>query len=203
MRISIIVRLVIIVAVSPTQAMNLIGKVDSDMSFVYSREQKELNANDGKYFKSKSERAATLISLIATTLPSSIGAFRYEEVGRTASISLVSSGIIAGPSLGYLYGGVMNHAAEGIALRAGIIGAGAWLGSIGNWTDSGNTFPALLILTGAGIVIYSAGHDIARVSKWVREKNLSMAGHGHFSISIMPRYFANNRTTGVELNLLF
>jgi hypothetical protein len=109
-------------------------------------------------------------------------------------------GLIAGPSLGYFYGGKPGRAWTGIGLRTAGVGGMVSSFAICGWDcgpgdDSYDLAWAVFIASGA-LVVGSAVYDIATVKGAVRDRNERLLGDRW---EISPRYFSRSRGIGLQV----
>lgn len=162
---------------------------------------------------SKSESTALQWSLFGTLVPLAAG------VGLAAAVSgpdenpvpplvLMGSGLIIGPSLGYFYGGRSNRGMQGIAIRLGmeavfVTTAGIAVEKVGTSTleDFSSIVAAVVILTVGQVFVLAHGiYDIANVKSEVRKYNQSLK---KTNLMVMPKYFAQSKVPGVQLQISF
>jgi hypothetical protein len=189
-------------------------------------QSREFEKKFGSY-KPKSEKTASTLSALATVTPIFAGltiiALDHQRANnkstpngnyysnkykpdRTLPIALIASGVLAGPSAGYIYGGCPARGIGGIAFRTGIAVVGAltvreiYKSSDIHWSDEGVVPLVLTSVVGAGSVAISAIYDLAKVKDCVRERNETKAGR---TLIIEPRYFAASNAAGIGLRLTF
>jgi len=138
--------------------------------------------------KLKSENKAFNLSLWSTLIP---------------TITIVASplGLIAGPSMGYFYGGAPGRGWLGIGIRTAGVG-GMIVSFAASWDCSGSecgTGLAFFTL-GAAITVGSAIYDIATVKSIVRKHNQSLRKTGWM---ITPKFLAKHKAGILELRLRF
>lgn len=133
----------------------------------------------------------------------------YKDPDRTLPIALVLTGIIIGPSSGYIYGGCSDQGIRGIGLRL-IIG-GAALGaaglvanaSSGESFDFGNVILAISVGgIGALFVVGYAALDIQHVEDAVRQHNARRASE-KAKVSLTPGLITSDQAPGLSLHIAF
>lgn len=139
----------------------------------------------------KSENKAFNLSLWCTVLP---------------TLTLIGSpfGLIAGPSIGYFYGGVPGRGWFGIGIRT--VGVGGMISSfaICGWDcgpgDSNYGLAWLVFGTGGAIVLGDIIYDLATVKKAVRKHNRSLQKTGWM---LVPVYLGEHNAGGLQLRVTF
>lgn len=122
----------------------------------------------------------------------------------TATLIGSPFGLIAGPSMGYFYGGMPGRAWTGIGLRT--VGLGGMVLAFGltyaNDPEEGieSGLVAIGLVGGGVITVFSIFHDIATVKKAVRKRNAKLQETGWL---LAPKYFAKHKAHGLELQLRF
>ncbi len=162
-----------------------------------------------------SESRALLWSAGATVLPIMTGVviWKYqtlEDPNRTLPIVLVSTGVILGPSFGYLYGGCSNRGLNGVAIRILVVGAGVGIGfAVGmsmhsdsdKWMDFSGLEEGIIIGSiGCGIAAIHALYDLAKVHGTVKEQNERRT---RAALSLAPRLYGPSNAPGLQLALTF
>jgi hypothetical protein len=131
--------------------------------------------------------------------PEEYQSYHNIEPDRTLPVTLILSGVIVGPSLGYFYGGCTKKGFISIGKRIGISGGTFLLGYMAFTDVSGDDYtPGLILISGGVLTIASAYHDIAVVDDTVRKHNASLA-----NISIAPTYISSSGAPGVEVMVRF
>ena len=174
-----------------------------------------------------SEKTATRLSAFGTLVPAglglivalsqkgedyrvTVGMYGESEIvhrgpDRLAPISLISSGVVIGPSLGYFYAGRPGRAFAGMGIRTAIgfgslIGAFATCGwNCGPGDGAYNTAWGIMVVGGA-VALGSAIHDISKVDDAVRSENQK---HRHPKLAVMPEYFPGSKAVGLRAKLVF
>lgn len=110
----------------------------------------------------------------------------YRTPDRTLPALLITTGVLLGPSLGYMNSGRAGHGWAMFGLRTGVLlGATAAAFGMCGWDcSSGEAGGATAIaLAGAGLVVGSAIYDIATIRRSVRERNRARQ---RVSASLLP-----------------
>ena len=194
-----------------------------------------INAQDIRYddsaFQLKSPQKAQAISALSTFGPVATGALwwaldgpdavrTYDTYGRspgsytkdpdrTGPITLIISGVMIGPSVGYFYGNATSRGVEGIAIRGGVAAASLIVGNeMGLEIDIFGTGEAdddgwLVVITGVAFVIGHAISDIASVKDHVRERNDELTYENRSSVTLTPKYFTGSGAAGLQLQVTF
>ena len=156
--------------------------------------------------KQKSETKAFNLSFFGTLIPVGLGAASLAvDRSGVATLVLVPTGIVVGPSLGYIYAGKSGRGLATAGLRFLLI-PGVFLASFATcgWDcgegDSGYDAAWMILIVGEALVVASAVYDIATVKKAVRKKNQSL---GKKNWMIMPKYFSKSGAGGVEIKIKF
>jgi hypothetical protein len=153
----------------------------------------------------KSPGMATALSLVGTIVP--IGAsFALGEGQEGLAAGLFLGGLLAGPSLGYLYAGETGSAFKTIGLRTAVLGATIGLAAaacsagcdIFGPDDDGWAAAGLIALGGTAVTAFLAGRDIARADNAVRARNERVA---RSAVSIGLQYVPEARAPGLVLTL--
>ena len=157
--------------------------------------------------KFKSEVKAFRWSFFGTLVPISVGLIIHIPA---LSFTLVGSGMIIGPSLGYFYGGLGDRGMKGIVIRLGIetatVGAALIVFSSvekeGPWDEELGKVVLGVGVVGAGQVLVLAQgiHDIAKVKGQVREHNRSFKDT---ALILSPKFFPNSKIFGIQAQILF
>jgi len=176
-------------------------------------------------FRPKSESKALLFSVLGTIAPISAGVavwardepvYGYPSSGfyppqrnpdRTLPLGLIISGIVVGPSLGYLYGAPKLSNFEGLLIRSVLMAENILVWNSISTDNAGDfwgtivyiQFFATIISTGA--VLVWAVNDIAKVKAAVREYNRNLLFKNSWNIT--PKYFAKSQAGGLELQFRF
>jgi hypothetical protein len=178
-------------------------------------------------YKQKSEKTASTLSALATVTPIFAGltiiALDHQRANnkstsngnyysnkykpdRTLPFVLIVSGVLVGPSAGYIYGGCPVRGIGGIAFRTGIAAVGAltvreiYKSSNIPWSNEGVVPMVLISVVGTSSVAISAIYDLAKVKDCVRERNETKAGS---TLIIEPRYFAASNAAGIGVRFTF
>lgn len=165
--------------------------------------------NEELSFQPKSASKASLYSFLATAVPVTVGTLSaFDKDLGTDELILISSGLIVGPSVGYIYAGMNEHGTKGIVYRS-VFGAGAvLLGNSmgleiavfgGDADDEG--WP--LAIFGTAFLIGHAVIDLARVNSLVNKHNYEKYLYNETSVTLYPKYFADSGAGGLELNITF
>lgn len=165
--------------------------------------------NEEYSFQLKSASKASLYSFLATAVPVTVGTLSaFDKDLGTDELILISSGLIVGPSVGYIYAGMNEHGTKGIVYRS-VFGAGAvLLGNSmgleiaifgGEADDEG--WP--LAIFGTAFLIGHAVIDLARVNSLVNKHNYEKYLYNETSVFLYPKYFADSGAGGLELNIRF
>jgi hypothetical protein len=196
-----------------------------------------VNAQDVQHdtleFRLKSPQKAQAISALSTIGPVATGVLWWaldspeeiqsyspngrlrgsypENADRTGPVTLILSGIMVGPSVGYFYGDCPDRGAKGIMLRVGIgaltmIAAdnAASRGSGDAFSFDGMAAGLAVAAVGVGVITIYALYDIGRVQSTVEDRNgKMMRQHEQTSVKLLPRYFADSGAAGFGLNISF
>ncbi len=178
-----------------------------------------------KTFKPKSENKALIFSVLGTVAPITVGivilaedepVYGYSPSGfyppkrdpdRTLPLSLIIGGIVAGPSLGYLYGAPKLSNFDGFLIRGALMTENilVWNSiSTDNASDLWGAvifmqFMATIISTGAVVVL--AVKDITQAKEAVREHNRKLLFKNSWNIT--PKYFAESQALGLGIEMKF
>jgi len=194
----------------------LVGLFLTIPSFCFSQEE---------IFRPKLENKAFLLSLLGTTVPTTAGVVIWasdEEIyaypssfiysphrnpDRTLPFSLMIGGIVAGPSLGYLYGAPKLSNFDGFLIRGALMAENILVWNRLSTDNTGDfwgavvfmQFMATIISTGAVVVL--AVKDITQVKEAVREHNRKLLFKN--SWNIMPKYFSESQAIGLGIEMKF
>ncbi|PWB70387.1 hypothetical protein C3F09_09135 [candidate division GN15 bacterium] len=180
----------------------------------------------GRVERPLSEKAATRLSALGTIIPTGLGviiaatrngqdvyyvdwsgysSFYHDDPDQTAAVVLIGSGLVIGPSLGYLYAGRPGRAFLGMGFRTAV-GFGALIGAFATcgW-DCGpgeGAYDAAwgIMALGGGLVAASAIYDIAKVGSHVRAQNRK---HQSPKLSVLPEYFPGHKAVGLRAKIAF
>lgn len=156
----------------------------------------------------KSEKTAQMLTIAVPSAAILIGSvFRKSTFGFT----MITTGIIFGPSAGNIYAENKESVIKGISSRAaglGFMAAGAYLGffesifepHFKNGEHSLGFWPKTLIIGGAGLIIYSWVFDYFKSAKNVREYN---RGYEKPVFAFSPVYFPKEKALGISVSLSF
>jgi len=150
----------------------------------------------------KSETAAWLLSLGGTLVPIGAGLLMgTHEQGKTAnaiSTSLVITGAVAGPLVGYIYAGEVARGMRSFRSRC-LVASGFGLLALAVHSDDSYIDGAILpLFVGSILVAISDIKSIARVDGAVRAHNLAAPRP---SCSVSPEYFTVHRAIGFRLRV--
>lgn len=152
----------------------------------------------------KNPGKATAYSLLGWVTPIAAGNLFAARCGNfdTGPTLLLMAGWVAGPGLGHAYAGNSGKLYTGMAIRGGVLmGAfvlGAAVNNSGSIGSNGEALAAVLVA--AGIIWYSAIHDIVTADNSARKYNEE---HGLTNVSIAPTYNLTDNTAGLQLTLNF
>lgn len=108
---------------------------------------------------------ALAVGITATLVPIAILAASPSA----ATGTLAAAGVVAGPAVGFAYGGVGARGGRGAALRALLTVASVlWLGAAFEQEDE---VPALMAVAASGLVVGSAAWDLATLPGHVAREN--------------------------------
>jgi len=178
--------------------------------------------NDLSFSSSKhpSPLKALMLSVGTTLIPVMTGVISYPTLrgrdkinhweynhdrnyNRTIPDILIATGLIIGPSTGFFYGRCESHAVKGILVR-GFVLAGSFIiatSIVDSQYDNDFIISSNAVgYIGLGITGIHAICDVVSVHKAVRRENEKMTGT---TLSLGPRYFANNDAVGLELKATF
>jgi hypothetical protein len=160
--------------------------------------------------KFKSEAQAFRWSLFGTLVPISAGLVMAASASGSDEdpvipLTLMGSGLIIGPSLGYFYGGLDDRGMKGMVIRFGIETAVVGVSLIvlssvkGDFLD--NVVAAVAVLgAGQALVLAHGIYDIAKVKGEVRKCNQSFKGT---ALILSPKFFPNSKIPGIQAQILF
>ncbi|MAL16515.1 MAG: hypothetical protein CL670_09930 [Balneola sp.] len=162
-------------------------------------------------FKPKSEKTAKALTLAVPAAGILTGSLLMKAEAYDVGFLLISGGILIGPSAGNMYAENTESVIKGISTRAGglgLIALGTYLEFFNSIfephssRDSHNIsfWPKALMISGAGLVIYSWGHDFYKSVENVREYN---GENDRPSFTIAPTYFPKEKAPGVSISLSF
>lgn len=160
----------------------------------------------------KSENLAFHLSFWSTAIPAVGGAATIvasKSFGNNSDDAAIAgflvgwAGMILGPSVGYFYGGRPGRAFLGSGIRLGLT-AGTVAGMIAICpifcSDKENTWTWVVFIGGHSLLAASAIYDIATVKKAVRMHNEKLHQTGWL---LSPKYFADHKAGGLELQITF
>ena len=129
----------------------------------------------------------------------------YREPDRTLPALLIMTGVLFGPSLGYLNSDRAGHGWAMFVLRTGVLFGSSFAAmGICGWDcspGSGDAVAGAVIgLAGLGFTLGSAIHDIATVKRSVRETNRARQ---RVSAAVLPTYIAATGAPGVAVQVTF
>lgn len=162
-----------------------------------------LSAQDREPYRAKSPGAARALSALGTAAPMALGLALWEPVGQDATgVTLLASGLVFGPALGYMYAGEAERGMAQAGIRAlvlgGAVGGAVLICSVGDCSfglfgsESGSALGPAVMLATAGVVTTAVLTvvDIKRVGDVVEERAASQ-------VSARPAYFPESRSVGV------
>lgn len=134
-----------------------------------------------------------------------------EDPDRTIPIALMLTGVMVGPSLGYYYGGCPKRGTVGLCIRIGTgIGTVFLANSVANAYESDQPLDFSGVIAGLGVIVIGSGVilletivDIGNVQGTVDERNYNLSGLDSANVTILPMYFADFQTGGLQLNVTF
>lgn len=150
--------------------------------------------------KLKSEKTALFLSLFGT-----LGSYGLVAVAAYVSEAealgyLGGAGGLAGPSLGYFYGGQGGRGSSGIMIRMAGIGGAVGGFALALEEDGNEGLGLALILAGGSTFVVSTISDIVGVKKAVRKRNSRIQGA---SLNVAPLLAPKSKTLGLTLQLGF
>jgi len=164
------------------------------------------------------ERKAFRLSLWGTVIPVAAGATWWVAQGsgsqlgylsagpdRSGPAVVIATGLVVGPTFGYMQAGLGGRGWRGAGLRAGLtlvsfLPAVAICGWNCSQGDAEYDLAWLAIATGTGLSLASAVYDISRVKHNVRRHNERRPGS---RLSFAPVYVPGQRSLGVRLGVTF
>jgi hypothetical protein len=165
-------------------------------------QQKSTPSTTQAKLKLKSESKALQWSLFSTLIPVITGVTMLAVDKPTPGLTLISTGVILGPSAGYFYAGESIRGLIGIGIRSGLglivvasISANKDidLGDMG----LGKFIPSVM---GSVVLLVCSVYDIGKVESWVRKHNDQLLKTG---LIFLPKYFAQSKALGIELKFIF
>lgn len=157
-----------------------------------------------------SEQSAYRTSLLATVIPVTAGVAILAAQGgggnhdRSASVVLISGGLLVGPFLGYGSAGLGGRGLRGMGIRAGL-GLASVIAAIGvcgmdcSPKQDAADVATVVIIGGGALVAAAAAYDVAHVRDNVRRRDERACA----KLSLAPVYVPTNHRLGVRLNLSF
>lgn len=153
----------------------------------------------------KSPGTATVFSLTGTVVPIGVAVAGADQDGGAAGW-LMLGGLLAGPSLGYLYAGDTKGALTGFGLRTAVLGAtiGAVAGicssGCGFWGETNGATDAAVVvaLVGFATTLGLGIRDIIRADDRVKARNAAIA---RTAVSFGVSYVPEVQAPGVVLTL--
>lgn len=148
----------------------------------------------------KSPLLAFALSALSTGIPVGIALAEPDAKGSAPAI-LFTSGLVLGPLVGYLYGGVAGRGLLGAGIRFGVTG----LTYLAAASTAGPSFSSLgsavvVLVLGTAFVGVDAIYDILAVGGYVNEQNnLNRV----FGVSVTPTYSFSTQSTGIQLTISF
>lgn len=176
-------------------------------------------------FKPKSEGKALLFSVLGTVAPVATGVViwinddpvyaypssdfspKRKSPDRTLPLSLIIGGIVAGPSLGYLYGAPKLSNFEGFLIRSVLMAENILVWNSISTDNAGDFWGAVVFIQffatiiSSGAVVVLAVNDITKVKKTVREHNRNLLFKNSWNIT--PKYFAESQALGLGIEMKF
>jgi hypothetical protein len=176
-------------------------------------------------FKLKSENAALRWSLLSTVVPITVGAtiwildkhqvkyythgtytdIEEHQPSRLIPVTLIFSGIIFGPSMGYFYAGESWRGIKGMIVRL-VLGGGTglcFLVAVGigeeNYANSTSPYGEIAFVGGVALLA-DAIYDIAKVKSTVQKHNSRLQ---KTSLILAPKYFADSKACGIRVQIRF
>jgi hypothetical protein len=156
--------------------------------------------------KRRSKAIAFMASFLGTAGPTAAAVpMLFQEHAHTPimGISLLSSGLIIGPSAGYFYAGQTHRAMKGFAIRTGVALTGCLVGSVAVSGGGLEAIPrgiTVAAITSGVILIYGI-YDIAAVAQSVERRNQIIRDRANIRLS--PTYFADSGAAGMQLQVTF
>jgi hypothetical protein len=162
-------------------------------------------------FKPKSEKTAKMLTLAVPLASILTGSLLLKAEADDLGFPLIIGGILIGPSAGNMYAENQESVIKGISTRAGGLGlmaVGTYLGVFtsifephsSNGRHNIDFWPKALMISGAGLIIYSWGYDFYKSAENVREYN---GENERPSFTIAPTYFPKEKAPGVSISLSF
>lgn len=134
-----------------------------------------------------------------------------KEPDRTGPAVLIISGIMVGPSVGYIYGDCAERGVRGLMMRTGIAaltmaagGFAAGRGSDAPMSYDGMAAGLAVAAVGFGMITIHSLYDIGKVRSTVENRNRKLTEQrDQTSVTFAPAYFADSGAAGMQLRVKF